>query len=296
MGHSIPVRYAIASCWHKSFEEVVPYVPLGPFDSTMILERIPKDASFDMWALEPRCKSRELLIRSLWIVLELQDGKIDLSADDITYASANVIWRGHPRGVCDWLLARGLPVPADDTHDILIGVNTETVSQRRGLVIGARYGNARSGFMGVAVSSMGEAHVGQRGIAIAQTSGKAVADESGVAIAQHWGRACAADRGIAIATDEFTHADAGNNACALSGFGGTAIVRNNSVAIVNQGTAQGGHGSVLVFRTSRGLVVGRIGENGLLPNIPYHVERGVIVAGEWDVDTASSQDTPSDES
>lgn len=285
MSYLIPVRYAIASCWHKSFEEVMPYVPLGPFDTTTILANTPSDASFDMWVLQPKCKSRDLRIRSLWIVLELEDGKHDLAKDEVTYGRAEVIWRGSPMGVCDWLLARGLPVPADDADLVHMGVNTQDISKPFGTVIGARYGNARVGDGGVAISSMGDAHAGMRGIAIANINGKAVADELGIAIAPHWGEAHAANKGVAVAMDEFACANAGDDACASAGFGGHAIVGNNSVAIVNRGTAEGGHGSVLVFRTSTGLVVGRIGENGLLPHTPYHMERGMIVVGKWDIDS-----------
>src|SRR5690606_12078302 len=119
-------------------------------------------------------------------------------------------------------------------------------SEIGGVAIGGRWGRAEVGFMGVAVTFMGDASAGRKGVAVNTCSGSAAAAPGGVAITTHWSHAAAEGAGIAITLDEFADATAGDRGIAIAGFdgfGGKAFVGENGIAIAREGTARGGPGA-----------------------------------------------------
>lgn len=112
--------------------------------------------------------------------------------------------------------------------------------------------------------------------AVSVFGGTAEAGEHGVAIAPGHGKATAGDFGTAIAGDGGT---------AISGRGGTSIVGEGSMslAIVGpNGTAAAGEGGRMMFMRGEGEkdLHATVGEKGIRPGKPYHVENNAIVAGE----------------
>ncbi len=283
-----PLRFAVASCWHESYHEGTPTVPLGPFDLEDMHRRAAPADEVVIWPLTDRCESSYLQWAALWVVLELEEGRAvhgEKDAPRVEFARARALHHGRPQEVCAWLLANKLPVPGDDTHDVVLGRNTERVASELGAVIVAgRWGHAEGGFMSIACAFMGDAVAGTLGVAVNTCSGTARAGDKGAAVTTHWSDAIAGRSGVAAALDEFQSATAGQDGTAVAGFGGRASVGASGVAIALSGTVRGGQGAILVIRRSDRLHVARVGEDGIKPDTPYHVRDGRFVEGEWDIE------------
>jgi hypothetical protein len=111
-----------------------------------------------------------------------------------------------------------------------------------------------------------------------------IAGDHGTATAGDEGTATAGDGGTATA-GRYGTATAGRYGTATAGNWGTATAGHWGTATAGQyGTATAGHGGCIVLTwwdrkaKRHRIVVGYIGENGLLPNTPYHCnDEGVIV-------------------
>lgn len=119
---------------------------------------------------------------------------------------------------------------------------------------------------------------GNFGAAMAGTNGRATAGEIGFALAGDYGTATAADFGTAIAGDRGT-AIVGAGGIASAGEWGHAIAGNSGIAEAGElGQVQAGEGGQLrIHYCKRGdprrrVAVGYIGEAGLLPDTPYHLD------------------------
>lgn len=95
------------------------------------------------------------------------------------------------------------------------------------------------------------------------------------------GTATVGDRGTATAGHSGT-ATAGHGGTATAGHSGTATAGHSGIAMVGEyGTATAGHHGQIVIAWNDGsrkrLAVGYVGEGGILPDVPYRCEGGVLV-------------------
>jgi hypothetical protein len=122
-------------------------------------------------------------------------------------------------------------------------------------------------------------------VAIVGENGTASASYAGTAIVTRYGgKATTGEYGISSTRNSGTSitgykgtASAGDNGTASAGFKGTAIVGYEGTA------SAGGYGIIQIrwydgFRSR--ILIGYIGEDGLLPNIKYKVEDGKFVEAE----------------
>jgi hypothetical protein len=114
----------------------------------------------------------------------------------------------------------------------------------------------------------GTATAGNYGTATAGYKGTATASYKGTATAGNYGTATAGDEGTATASNYGT-ATAGNYGTATAGYKGTATASN-------YGTATAGDEGTIMIKRWNGkrykFSIGYIGEDGLLPNIPYRLD------------------------
>jgi len=140
-----------------------------------------------------------------------------------------------------------------------------------------QYGTATAGYRGTATAGEdGTATAGDFGTATAGDFGAATAGDAGTATAGYFGIATAGDDGIATAGDDGT-ATAGNGGTATAGDAGTATVGEGGTATAgDDGTATAGEGGIIQIYWYDGhrrrILVGYVGEAGLLPDVPYRVE------------------------
>jgi hypothetical protein len=121
---------------------------------------------------------------------------------------------------------------------------------------------ARGAVIGATVTA------GYRGTATAGDEGTATAGDEGTATAGYRGTATAGHRGTATAGDEGT-ATAGDEGTATAGDYGTATAGD-------YGTATAGYRGIIQIKHWDGsrhrIITGYIGEDGLLPNVPYRLD------------------------
>jgi len=152
----------------------------------------------------------------------------------------------------------------------------------RGTATAAGGGTATAGGGGTAIAGYGgTATAGDGGIATAGDEGTAIAGGGGIATAGDAGTATAGDRGTATAGDEGT-ATAGYQGIATAGDAGTATAGYGGIATAGDGgTATAGDGGTVCvwwrYGGRRRLVVGYVGEDGVLPDTPYQVTGGRLV-------------------
>ena len=109
----------------------------------------------------------------------------------------------------------------------------------------------------VSVGCRGFATAGNRGIATAGNRGTATAGDDGTATAGYNGTATAGHNGTATAGDNGT-ATAGDDGTATAGYNGTATAGENGIISIRYWDGNR-------YRE----IIGYIGEDGLLPNVPY---------------------------
>jgi hypothetical protein len=225
-----------------------------------------------------------------WVILEIAETDYVEDGDTVKFTKGSVVFNGPNRDAAEYLRKRGLPVPrsinlvsVDAWSDLKAGDWAIGVAGMHSTVrvgdngVAFCSGDASAGDYGLVTSHFGEVTVGDWGCAITRDGpmarggkrslvscgefGEAHAGDSGVAIASSYGRAVAGERGLAIARDH-----------------SNAHVDRDGIALVDQeGTASGSAvGAILIFvyqsATGRRVAIGKIGENGLLPNVKYCVD------------------------
>jgi hypothetical protein len=146
-------------------------------------------------------------------------------------------------------------------------------------------GTATAGYGGTATAGYGgTATAGDGGTATAGYGGTATAGDRGTATAGDRGTATAGDRGTATAGDRGT-ATAGVGGTATAGYGGTATAGDGGTATAGYGgTATAGYGGTVQVRwwdnkaERYRTATGDTGEDGIEPNVAYHVLNGRLVA------------------
>jgi len=119
---------------------------------------------------------------------------------------------------------------------------------------------------------------GYGGTATAGDRGTATAGDGGTATAGYGGTATAGDGGIATAGYGGT-ATAGYGGAATAGDGGTATAGDGGIATAgDRGTATAGDGGVIQLKFYDGVryrvVTLYVGEDGILPNVKYKLDKG----------------------
>ena len=125
---------------------------------------------------------------------------------------------------------------------------------------------------------------GDDGMAVAGYRGTATAGDRGTATAGYRGTATAGDRGTATAGDRGT-ATAGYRGTATAGYCGTATAGDDGTATVRHGgTAAAGVGGTIQVQWWDGaryrVAIGYVGEDGIEPNVAYHVVDGRLTKKE----------------
>ena len=187
---------------------------------------------------------------AVWIVAEIDaDAVVDLDRK-IKAPYADVVYYGPRAGALVDIVSRG----ADPSR--IVG----------GTVTAGDYGRATAGAYGTATAGDGgTATAGRRGTATAGDSGSATAGRYGTATAGEGGSATAGEGGTATA---------GRNGSATAGEGGSAMAGRD-------GSATAGEGGRIAIAWYDGrrerVVIGYVGEDGIIPNTPYRVQNGRLV-------------------
>jgi hypothetical protein len=160
-------------------------------------------------------------------------------------------------------------------------------------VVAGDHGMAVAGYGGTATAGdRGTATAGDRGTAIAGYRGTATAGDDGTATAGDRGTATAGDRGTATAGYRGTAtagyrgtATAGDCGTAIAGYCGTATAGDDGTATVRHGgTAAAGVGGTIQVQWWDGaryrVAIGYVGEDGIEPNVAYHVVDGRLTKKE----------------
>lgn len=199
---------------------------------------------------------------AVWLVLRVSTDDITDYGYAVDFSRGEVIFAGDRKTATDMLKAAYPDAP-------VVGCTTTVESD--GIAITGDYGIATAGNRSKAIA-------GDHGIAIAAEDGSATVGDCGSATVSDYGIATAGYRGTA---------DAGKYGIAIAGDQGTAIVGDHGVASSGvDGIANAGeNGEIRIrwfdlenkrYRTA----IGYPGENGILPNVFYHVVKGKLIRKE----------------
>ena len=204
---------------------------------------------------------------SVWLIIRVNvDDIVDLE-DKVKFRCGEVIYAGDQKTATDMLKAAYPDAPV---------IGCTATAGYKGTATAGDKGTATAGYSGTATAGdYGTATAGDSGTATAGDSGTATAGDNGTTTAGDNGTATAGDNGTATAGDYGT-ATAGDNGTATAGTYGTAIAGNYGIASAREG------GDIHIrwydcrsnrYRTA----VGYVGEDGILPNVLYHVVNGKLV-------------------
>ena len=158
--------------------------------------------------------------------------------------------------------------------DSKAGQGGSASSGNRGEAVTEAYGRAQAG-------CEGRATTGPKGTAVTGINGKSLAGSEGYAHTGHGGTSSVEDGGMATA-GICGRAVAGYKGTAIADDGGIAVAGDGGIAMVGEGgSAQAGHGGMIKIMWHDGIrrrmILGYIGEEGILPDTPYVVECGSLV-------------------
>lgn len=168
-------------------------------------------------------------------------------------------------------------VVVGDYGKAIVGYHGTAIAGSHGIADSGKKGKSIAGRFGTAVSGdYGKSFVCDQGTAISGYKGKSDAGLYGIAIAGDYGKSMASLGGIA---------KAGNHGEACAGSDGTTVVKDYGIATVGSGgKAKAGKGGQLkiyyMYNDWYKLLIGKIGENGLEPNIFYKVKNCEFVRAE----------------
>jgi len=187
-----------------------------------------------------------------WLVVDVEDKDVVDLGNKVKFPKGNIVFCGDRKSATDYIREHGA----------------------RGPVIGAM----------IIVGDSGTASAGDSGTASAGNYGTASAGYKGTASAGDNGTASAGNCGTASA-GAYGTASAGNYGTASAGYNGTASAGDSGTASAgNYGTASAGDNGTIQVKWYDGnryrILVGYIGEKGLLSNVKYKVENGKFVKVE----------------
>jgi len=237
---------------------------------------------------------------AVWIVAKVPkkaqlvdlDGKVKVDR-------CKVVFVGNQLSAISFLQENGCDGPIVGAT-VVAGNNGTATAGDRGTATAGNYGTATAGDYGTATAGdcgtatagyYGTAIAGGRGTATAGDYGTAIAGDRGTATAGYCGTATAGYGGTATAGYGGT-ATAGDCGTATAGYYGTATAGDyGTVTAGYKGTATAGYRGTIQIRWHDGdryrTAVGYVGENGILPNVAYRVESGVLCGGDEQDDVRS---------
>jgi len=192
---------------------------------------------------------------AIWQVVDDQDAPDTVLFDRKAKAQRlTVVFEGNQKEATDYLLAHGAVGKAIVGATVVVGDNQ--------IAVAGDYGKATAGISGTATA-------GDCGTATAGYYGTATAENYGTATAGYWGIATVGIGGTATA---------GNYGTATAGYRGTATAGDNGTATAgDKGTATAEIGGTLIIKHWDGeryrTVVGYVGEDGILPNVAYKLDK-----------------------
>ncbi|WP_422932086.1 hypothetical protein [Singulisphaera sp. PoT] len=202
-----------------------------------------------------------------WLVVEVEAETVINLDGKVKFPRGNVVFCGDRLGATTYLAENGGQGKAIVGGTATAGYRGTATAGYRGTATAGSYGTATAGYRGTATA-------GDSGTATAGDSGTATAGDSGTATAGSYGTATAGYRGTATAGDSGT-ATAGDRGTATAGDRGTATAGDRGTATAgDRGTIEVAWYDYAADRRRK--AVGYIGENGLLPNVPYR-----LVDGKW---------------
>jgi hypothetical protein len=203
-----------------------------------------------------------------WLVVKVSDKKVVDLKGKVKFPEGNVVFCGNRFDATNYIRKHGAKGPVIGAS-IVVGYN--------GIASAGNKGTASAGDNGTAsAGDNGTASAGYYGTASAGIYGTATAGDNGTASAGINGTASAGNRGTASVGDEGT---------ASAGINGTASAGDNGTASAGYyGKASAGDRGIIQIKWHDGnryrVLVGYIGEDGLLPNVKYKVEDGKFVKAE----------------
>jgi hypothetical protein len=202
-----------------------------------------------------------------WLVIRVKESDVVcIDGDKCKFSKGTVVYCGDRDGATSYILNHGGKGRA-------VVFATATAGDE-GTATAGDYGTATAGNEGTATAGYrGTATAGDRGTATAGNDGTATAGDYGTATAGDYGTATAGYYGTATA-GYYGTATAGDRGTATAGDFGTATAGNF-------GTATAGNYGIIQIKYWDGkryrILTGYIGEDGLDPDIAYHVEDGKFV-------------------
>ena len=193
-----------------------------------------------------------------WLVVEVEESEVVDLDGKVKFPRGNVVFCGGRTDAANYVWNDGGGPREVMFAEVRVGDGETVVVGRNGKAEAGDLGTARSGDEGVSLAGWG-------GTAVSGNNGKATAGDFGKAFSGHSG--CAR---------------AGVEGCAKAGSFGSAITgpRGRSEAGLF-GRVRSGPGGFLRLPTSGYLfdrfIEARVGEDGILPDVLYHVSRGVLV-------------------
>jgi hypothetical protein len=227
---------------------------------------------------------------AVWQVVEVRADEVVELSGKVKFPRGKVLISGTRKEATD-LLVSSCPGSAVIGAFVTAGDCGTATAGYRGTATAGDYGTATAGYRGTATAGVrGTATAGNCGTATAGDCGTATAGNCGTATAGDCGTATAGNCGTATAGVRGT-ATAGNCGTATAGVRGTATAGDYGTATAGyrgtatagvRGTATAGVRGTLMIKHWDGsrcrTIVGYVGENGILPNVPYVLnETGAFV-------------------
>jgi hypothetical protein len=269
----------------------------GTIDRTAVVKGLPDPTLMQVLSIPCQCPAKlHFQDHARWAILEIDDRDfVEQEEGVVDFQRGEVVFSGSPQDACAFLAERGLPVPssvllksASDWEEVEVGTHGIAIAGWDSTARAGKYGiafvangTAQAGDSGVAVSNFGEVEAGKRGFAIAIRGRSAIAGDGGVAITDEYGHAVAGANGVSIC--DSGRSEVGDHGMAISYRFGAAIGGNGALAFSwndnaspRRGTMQAGVQGILVGQWHDGhrdrIAVAYVGENDILPNVPYVVD------------------------
>ena len=242
-----------------------------------------------------------------WVVVEVPLDQIRYFSHSVRYDTGTVVCCDRPKKAIQYIKDHGgaskaiihdeITLPGDALASV--GSYGKATTGDKGSSFSGRYGESRSGLSGKSVSehggtslsgnggqalsgSCGHSKVGDGGFAHTGAYGKARGGDDSTVEAKNFGEAITGIRGLAL-SGLAGFSKAGDHGIAISGNGGTSQVGQHGIAQTGVGgSAIAGLGGQIRIayqeEDQMAILIGHIGEEGLLPDTTYVVVRGCFTS------------------
>jgi len=210
-----------------------------------------------------------------WLVVEVNAADVVDLDGKVKFPRGVVVFCGSRDEAISYMVANG-----GDRYAIIHRKVTRVDGHN--IAVTGAYGTVSVGENGMAIAGrFGEASAGENGKASAKGEGVATVGVNGKAYVGNYGKASAGDYGEARAGNYGT-ASAGCCGVATAGVYGKVSVGPRGRAFVgHMGIASADEWGTIIIQWFDGermrIVIGYVGENGILPNVMYRVQDGRIV-------------------